>query len=215
MEALVITGGQCPPPEFLKRLAAHATLVIAADSGLDAARGAGIQPDVVVGDFDSLNDLAGLDSIPQENILTFPREKDDTDTEIAIQTAWNKGFDYVVLAGGGGGRLDHLLAVWALFARERTPQEWHTGSDSVYLLEKGKSAAFKVSPGVMVSVFPAGCEGSKGMSSSGLKWPLNSLTWDEGRYGISNESTGGEVHISAGSSSLLIILPLGCERLSE
>ncbi len=213
MEALVITGGQCPPPEFLKLLAVRADLVIAADSGLDAARAAGIHPDFVVGDFDSLHDKAGLDSIPAENILTFPRDKDDTDTEIALATAWKNAADRVVLAGGGGGRLDHLLAVCALFARERAPQEWHTGSDSVYFLEKGKSAAFKVPPGSMVSVFPVGFEGSLGMSSSGLKWPLEGLNWEKGRFGISNESMGEELEISAGSSGLLIILPLGCESL--
>ncbi|MDP2790348.1 MAG: thiamine diphosphokinase [Rectinemataceae bacterium] len=215
MEALLITGGQCPPPEFLKRLAARANLVIAADSGLDAARGAEIHPDIVVGDFDSLSDLARLDSLPPENILTFPRDKDDTDTEIALQTAWNNGSEYLILAGGGGGRLDHLLGVFALFARRPAPREWHTGGESVYFLGEGESATFGLPVGSVVSVFPAGNEGSSGMSSSGLKWPLDGLIWTQGYYGISNESIGSQVHISAGSSSLLVILPLGCERLPE
>jgi len=215
MKALVITGGECPPPELLERLAAESELVIAADSGLDAARAAGILPDFVVGDFDSLKDMAGLDSIPSARILAFSREKDDTDTEIALATAWENGSDQVILAGGGGGRLDHLLGIWSLFARGRTPLEWHTGEESVYFLGAGESAAFGVSAGSTVSVFPAGGKGSVGMSSLGLEWPLDGLIWAEGHYGISNVSLGSEVRISAGSSSLLVILPLGCERLPE
>lgn len=215
MKALVITGGECPPPELLRRFAVESRLVIAADSGLDAARAAGIQPDIVVGDFDSLKDMEGLDTIPPEKILAFSREKDDTDTEIAIQTAWSNGSDYVILAGGGGGRLDHLLGIWALFAREHAPREWHTYNESVYFLGKGESATFGVSPGSLVSVFPSGGEGSVGMSSSGLKWPLEGLIWAKGHFGISNESLGNEVRISAGSSRLIIILPLGCERLPK
>jgi thiamine pyrophosphokinase len=215
MKALIITGGECPPPELLERLAAESELVIAADSGLDAARAAGILPDIVVGDFDSLKDMAGLDSIPSGRILAFSREKDDTDTEIALATAWENGSDYVILAGGGGGRLDHLLGIWALFSRGRTPLEWHTGDESVYFLRVGESAAYKLPPGSTVSVFPARGDESHGMSSSGLKWPLDGLVWASGHYGISNQSLGGEVRISAGSGSLLIILPLGCERLPE
>ncbi|MFZ3110362.1 MAG: thiamine diphosphokinase [Rectinemataceae bacterium] len=215
MKALVITGGECPPPELLRRFALESRLVIAADSGLDAALTAGIRPDIVVGDFDSLKDMKGLDTIPPGKILAFSREKDDTDTEIAIQTAWNNGSDYIVLAGGGGGRLDHLLGIWALFAREPPPREWHTREASVYFLGKGESAVFGVSIGSIVSVFPSGGRASSGMTSAGLKWPLEGLDWADGHYGISNKSAENHVRVSAGSCSLLIILPLGCERLPE
>ena len=215
MKALIITGGECPSSDNLKRLAETANIVIAADSGLDSAIQADIQPDLVVGDFDSLDDLSSLDAIPPERILRYSPEKDDTDTEIALSAAWSKGADYLIVAGGGGGRLDHLLAVTSLFARRETPREWHTLHESIYFLEKGTSADFSVVSGATVSVFPAGGGGSEGMSSTGLKWPLKGLRWEKGHFGISNESTGEKIGISAGSSALLVVLPAGGERLLE
>lgn len=215
MKALIITGGEGPSPDYLRRLAEAADIVIAADSGLDSAIQAEIQPDLVVGDFDSLEDLSCLDTISPERILRFSPEKDDTDTEIALSAARSRGADYLVIAGGGGGRLDHLLAVTSLFARSETPREWHTLHESIYFLEKGTSAIFGAVSGATVSVFPADGGGSVDMSSSGLKWPLEGLRWGKGYFGISNESTSDEIGISAGSGSLLVILPAGCERLLE
>lgn len=215
MKALIITGGEGPAPDNLRRLAEAADLVIAADSGLDAAIQASIQPDLVVGDFDSLEDLSSLDAIPPERILRYSPEKDDTDTEIALSAARARGADYLVIAGGGGGRLDHLLALTNLFARSETPREWHTLHDSIYFLEKKTSAVFSVVSGATVSVFPAGSGRSVGMSSEGLKWPLKGLRWEKGHFGISNESTTEKIGISAGSSALLVILPAGGERLLE
>jgi len=215
MKALIITGGEGPSPDYLRRLAEAADIVIAADSGLDAAIQAGIQPDLIVGDFDSLKDLSSLEGISPERILRYSPEKDDTDTEIALSAAWSRGADYLVIAGGGGGRLDHLFGVTSLFARSETPREWHTLHESIYYLEKGRSAIYSVGSGETVSVFPAGGEGSEGMSSAGLKWPLEGLRWGKGHFGISNESTSEKIGVSAGSSALLVILPAGGERLLE
>ncbi|HWR10966.1 MAG TPA: thiamine diphosphokinase [Rectinemataceae bacterium] len=212
MKALIITGGECPTREFLRELAGEADIVIAADSGLDAAIRAEIEPDLVVGDFDSLEDRSGLASIPPDKIVRYPVEKDDTDTEIALAAARAKGADYLIVAGGGGGRLDHLLAVASLFSRSLPPREWHTLHESAYFLETGESAIFEVYPKSTVSVFPSRGEGSRGMSSLGLKWPLKHLRWERGYFGISNESEGERIAISAGTSSLLIILPGGCKR---
>jgi thiamine pyrophosphokinase len=156
-----------------------------------------------------------LDAIPPERIIRFSPEKDDTDTEIALSTAGSRGADYLIIAGGGGGRLDHLLAVTSLFARKETPREWHTLNESIYYLDKDTSAIFGVAFGATVSVFPAGGGGSEDMSSTGLKWPLEGLRWAEGYFGISNESTGEKICISAGSNALLVILPAGGERLPE
>lgn len=209
MKALLLTGGECPSKEFLCLLAAGADLVIAADSGLDAARAAGIVPDLVVGDFDSLADISLLASIPSERIREYPEDKDDTDTEIAMAAAREKGSDHIIIAGGGGGRLDHLLAITSLFRRSDPPREWHTGHESIYFLAKGKTAFFEASRGETVSVFPAMGEGSRGMDSDGLQWPLKDLVWGKGHFGISNRSMGDTVMISAGTAPLLVILPVG------
>jgi thiamine pyrophosphokinase len=210
MKALIITGGECPPLRFLRKLAAKADIVIAADSGLDAAYRAGIDPDLVVGDFDSIKDRSLLDAIAPEKKKIYPADKDDTDTEIALQAAAGMNADYVIIAGGGGGRLDHLVALLYLFGRADAPREWHTRKESVYFLEAEKSLSFELPLGSAVSVFPVGAS-SEAMSSAGLKWPLDGLAWKRGWFGISNRSTEAVVRISSGTTALIVIVPVGGE----
>ena len=82
------------------------------DGGLAHADGLGIQPDIIVGDFDSCNasDLskyAGTAGHPE--IIKLPREKDDTDTLFAVKLALERGYDDFLLLGAMGGRFDHAL----------------------------------------------------------------------------------------------------------
>ena len=215
MKALIFTGGEGPAPEFARRLADAADFVIAADSGLTAALAAGIFPDLAVGDFDSLPDRRALAAMPSGTVLEYPADKDDTDTELAIRIAAERGADWIVIAGGGGGRLDHLLGIFCLFARGSglAPRAWHTKAESVYAIAAGETARFGALPGDLVSVFPSGCDGSSGMASERLKWPLEGLVWEKGGFGISNVATGTGMSISAGASGLVVILPGGRERI--
>jgi thiamine pyrophosphokinase len=215
IKALIITGGESPPAEFLKHLAVSSDIVIAADSGYDTALAADIDPDLVVGDFDSLSDRELLSIIPAGKVLSYPRDKDDTDTEIAIDAARKRGAAYLVLAGGGGGRLDHLVGILRLFERTQPPREWHTRRESSFSLAAGETASFSTSPGSLVSVFPLGDGPCQGMESQGLQWQLKGLVWKRGYYGISNKSLGSIMKISAGSTPLLVMLPLGCKLLTQ
>jgi len=215
MRALIFTGGEGPAPDFARRLAGAADFIIAADSGLVAARAAGILPDLAVGDFDSLPDHGLLAAMPREAVLEYPTDKDDTDTELAIRIAAERGADWIAIAGGGGGRLDHLLGVFSLFARRPglAPREWHTGAESAYAISAGETVRFSAMPGDIVSVFPINGDGSSGMASAGLKWPLKGLVWAKGCFGISNVALGDRLSISAGTSNLVVILPGGRERV--
>jgi thiamine pyrophosphokinase len=114
----VITGGEGPAPEALREIARGADLLAAADSGLVAAEEAGLSPDWVLGDMDSLDNPARLGKYPSERVIRYPREKDFTDTELALALLKEKGCDEIWLAGGGGGRTDHLFAIFSLFERE-------------------------------------------------------------------------------------------------
>jgi thiamine pyrophosphokinase len=70
------------------------------------ALAAGIQPDIVIGDGDSLHNA----NVPPELMLRVPVEKDDTDTMLCIRYALKEGFTECVIVGGVGGRLDHTIA---------------------------------------------------------------------------------------------------------
>lgn len=212
MKALIITGGESPPPEFIRLLAESAPLIIAADSGFDTAQKAGVSPDLVVGDFDSIEDKRELARLPRGIVQEYPEDKDDTDTEIALDSAFSRGADHIVIAGGGGGRLDHVLAMYQLFRRGRkSPREWHTGKESVYYIRQDESIRLGIEVGALVSVFPAENGRCFGMNSLGLKWPLAGLDWDKGHFGVSNRALADSVSIAAGSNPLLVVAPMGSE----
>ena len=99
---IIISGGEYAPVEGLR----EDDFVIACDRGYLYAKGQGIQPDLLVSDYDSYDGPVDRDVAVER----FRPEKDDTDTMIAIRYAVEHGFEELVLFSALGGRLDHLLA---------------------------------------------------------------------------------------------------------
>lgn len=106
---LIISGGEYSElPENLQY-----DYCIACDSGYEHAINMRILPDIVVGDFDSISQSfkSTLESkdrgIP---VVTFPKEKDDTDTMLAIKHAIKMGCSHIILSCCLGGRYDHTMA---------------------------------------------------------------------------------------------------------
>ena len=99
-KAVIFTGGLGPDKQKIKDILNDAALMVAADSGWDLAVGMGIKPDIFIGDMDSVKDHAGISLIDDENILTYPEEKDYTDTELAIKYVEDNDYCGIVLVGG-------------------------------------------------------------------------------------------------------------------
>ncbi|MFP4329855.1 MAG: thiamine diphosphokinase [Alkalispirochaetaceae bacterium] len=179
---VLFTGGEGPdaPPADLDLRGA---MVVAADSGLSRAVGWGVEPDLILGDMDSLNDTELLDRFPRERVRRFEEDKDYTDTELGLRALEEAGVEEITIVGGGGGRLDHLLGIVALFDRDNYPRRWYTGTDRVDCVDR--ELLIRGAAGQTLSVFPAGREGCR-MQSEGLKWPLDKLSWVRGDAGISN-----------------------------
>ena len=108
--AFIYTGGQvfC---EYVTEKPEKDDLIIAADAGYLTAKEMGIVPDVLLGDFDTLGERNIPDGI---ECLRVPREKDDTDTQLAVRTAIERGAKEIVIIGGLGGRIDHTLSTLAI-----------------------------------------------------------------------------------------------------
>jgi len=206
MKALIVTGGDNPPSSVIRHLSENSDIVIAADAGLEICIKAGIEPHIAIGDFDSV-DPAILSQLSTEKIFRFPEEKDYSDTELAIDAAHRYGAKDIILAGGGAGRLDHLLAIRALFERNDPIKEWHTAHESAFLVDRGFKLQASMPINSVVSVFPLS-EGALGMRSNGLKWPLDGLKWDCSEFGLSNKTISEEIEIYSGEKPILVILPL-------
>jgi len=152
---------------------------------------------------DSLSDASIL--ADYGNVLEFPRDKDETDTELGIRELRSRGYGRLVLAGGGGGRLDHLLALRSLLERPAGPDEWITATCRI--VRFATETRFSVTAGSTVSVFPL-AGGAAGMHSEGLKWPLDGLAWDNAHFGVSNVAVTGDFLVNPGSEPLFVVLPL-------
>jgi thiamine pyrophosphokinase len=200
--AVVVTGGESPAYSSVADWFQKSSIVIGADSGMDTLASYGVSADIAVGDFDSVVRKDSLEGMSESAVLRFPRDKDETDTEIAVRVAFERGADEVVLVGGGGGRLDHLLAIYELFQRESCPSWWFTANESVCVV--ADHVVLRGSPGETVSFLPVGAVECR-MKSQGLRWPLDDVRWLRGDVGICNEFVDEEVRVSMLSGRLLVI----------
>lgn len=201
-KGLLIIGGRAPSRTLFADCSRDVAIVVAADSGLQTALSLGVEPDLVVGDMDSLEKDDLLKRFPTDRLLLFPSDKDETDTEIGVRTLWERGCTEVVIAGGGKGRLDHLLAIALLFEREPSPRRWLTDKEDVRLVEG--EAEYTGWEGNTVSLFPLGDEAS-GLSSDGLKWPLDGLIFQRGHASVSNLVMAHRLRITVRQGKLLLI----------
>lgn len=205
MTGIIVTGGEAPDFLYVKEYFAQGDIVVAADSGLDTLSLYNIEPDLVIGDMDSLKNNRLLDRLAPEKILKYPRDKDFTDTELAIHYLYEHDFDTIWLIGGGGGRLDHIVALYSLFFREITPSLWITAKEKIILVTD--KLTLKIKKNSTISLFPVGKKICK-MDSNGLKWELNDLTWTAGDSGISNVALKETVVINMICGSLVMIISI-------
>jgi thiamine pyrophosphokinase len=208
MRGIAFPGGEAPGPEILKQLVHGADILVAADSGLIIMEEAGIRPHLIVGDLDSCGQDR-LRKYPQDIIQVSPEEKDYTDTELAVEQLKKMGCDEIWLAGGGGGRVDHLFAIRSLFERAGAPARWYTANEEIRLAGEGTVMRKSLTSGSLVSVFPLGA-GPWQAESEGLKWPLNGLSWERGRggLGISNVVLDNSFSIRSVRGRFMVISPL-------
>ena len=210
---VIFTGGEGPKAAVVKRIMekeAKGAFIVAADSGLIAAREAGINPDFIIGDMDSIDDESTLSSYPPESVSRFERDKDYTDTELAYFSLLEKGRGEIWIIGGGGGRIDHLFALRSLFERDVFPLRWLTDAADIRCVDALSGVnelRANIEKGAIVSVFPLGA-GPWEAESAGLKWSLKGLAWDRGFVAISNIAVEGDFAITAGKGRFMVILPL-------
>ena len=178
-------------------------LVIACDAGLRALRDAGFEPDVILGDFDSLGEEPSGDRVIRHAV-----RKDDTDSFLAIEEAKKRGCRVFMLHGCSGGmRFDHTVANLQALAHIAS-----TGGAGFMLAPDFTAAAaaggteLVFAPGAAgeISVFAFG--GECVISERGLDYPARDLTLTPTRpVGVSNAFTGREAAVAVRSGMALIV----------
>ena len=211
--ALVFAGGDRPPGAVTARLPA-AALVIAADSGLDHAAALGRAVDLVVGDLDSVDlDLLAKARAGRTTVEAHPREKDQTDLELALDAAVARGARDVTVVGGHGGRLDHFLANLTVLASPRfAAARLDAWVGTAHVVVVRDDATVEGRPGSLLSLLPLGGPVG-GIRTAGLRYPLRDEDLDPGTTrGVSNEFVDPSARIQVRTGALLAIQPHALEE---
>ncbi|WP_372893312.1 thiamine diphosphokinase [Rhodosalinus sp.] len=196
---MTLIGAGAAPDEDIAAARAHAPRVVAADGGAGRALAAGLMPEAVFGDFDSL-DTATRRALPEDRLHHVP-EQETTDFDKALRHTLAP---LVLGVGFLGARLDHLLAAQTVLARRADRRCLLIGgADLVFLCPPELS--LDLDAGCRVSLYPLAEVRGR---SEGLFWPIDGLTFAPGGViGTSNRVTEGPVRLSMAAPAMLVILP--------
>ena len=204
MRTLIVLGGDAPGEELLRACAKEADLTIAADRGLEAFDAAGVEPDMLIGDMDSIRPdiLAKYEGRLPENRLDCI--KDDTDCEHALNTAIERGATEIVLLGALGGRLDHAMTNVMMLIRAARRNVWaEIRAEDVRILRVNGEYTLKNAKGETISLLPMG--EVRGVTIEGVFYPLKNYPMtSDSSLGMSNVVTANEAHICVGSGDLIL-----------
>ena len=207
--AIILSGGEIDIGFLKKQAFGREDRIICADRGLFAADRLSLVPDLIVGDFDS-GDPAVMAKYKETGvkILSFPPEKDDTDTELALHMAMEKAPEEIWIYGGSGTRLDHTLANIGLLKQpmERGIRAYLCDERNRICMMRGSYSIKKTEQfGTYISLLPFGGD-AKGVTLRGFQYPLENAVIAAGSsLGVSNELISEEGIIEVKEGILLVM----------
>lgn len=188
MKAYIYTGGRIFP-EYITESPKDEDLIIAADSGYKNAKLCKVKPNILIGDFDSLGDIPS----DIDEVLQMPPEKDLTDTQLAVETAIERGADDIVIISGTDGRVDHTLSNLAILEglwNRNIRCVLTNGQNRVRYIKNSGHILLREKNFKYFSVIACD-ETVKGVSIKGAKYPLNNVKLTRTlQYAVSNEIDG-------------------------
>ncbi len=212
----IVVNGDLPGNDRLAEVWRQSELVISTDGAVNSLMVRGHLPHVVVGDLDSL-DPRVRELLPASVEVIEVSCQESTDLEKAFRLALLRGASEVVVAGIGGGRLDHAitnLAILYKFRREVPIRLIEPSGYGILMAAENHPEQFTFTGrlGRTVSLVPFGTV--EGVRTAGLRYPLNgeSLAWGV-REGQSNEAVDKEVVIEIRRGMLLVFSEEAIERV--
>lgn len=214
---LAIAGNQ-PSPIFVKNIIERyrPKVICAADSGAEMLIDAHILPDILIGDFDSI-DPKTEDYYRRQKVTleALPKEKNVTDTEYALEVLLKKDIDEIIILGAFGGRIDHELAVLTRISQHHLE---HPGIRLVALSPEIALCAIQTGQYTIcnkrkyLSVIAMDPQGMM-LSYKGLKYPLHNFKLPFGSArAVSNELEEEQACINVHSGFGLLMLTQDAKR---
>lgn len=206
---VIIANGPLPDPEQIRPHLQPDDWLICADGGAHHAHALGLRPDLVIGDMDSLAPALRAEmeaaGVPFE---VHPVNKDETDLELALAWAIERGATAIDVLAVLGGRLDQSLANLLLLTRP----EWAAArlraiaaGEVAWPVRGGERITIPGRPGDRLSLVPLSPEVT-GVTFEGVKWPLHEATLPLGStWGISNELVTPPARLEIGEGLVLVV----------
>ena len=204
---IIFANGELPDLNRARPLIQPDDYIICADGGTRYALALALQPDLVVGDMDSL-EKGQLETLKKSgvSIELYPRDKNETDLELAVKRAIELKPIQIIVIAALGGRLDQILANITLLTDPHLSElnvRLDDGVEEVFLCRN--QVLVHGTSGDLVSLIPWQGAVSE-VQTTNLKWVLHKETlYPDKTRGISNEMTDDKASISIGSGLLIII----------
>lgn len=197
--AAIVANGVIANYSLIASLIRSYEYCIAVDGGLLHCRAMNIIPNLIIGDFDSLDKkvLLQYEGIPIE---TFREDKDDTDVDLALKVVFNGGAEKIGLFGVTEGRMDHAL--YNLHLLQRFPGKLFIESDYETIFDITGEREIACEPGQTISLIPLGLP-AKGVTTQGLKWELKNAVLNQDYISLSNICIGKSFKIKIAEGNVL------------
>ncbi len=210
MKYLIVCGGEIDG-DFAEKLIMSSgfEVIIAADSGMDFLYEHKITPDIIVGDFDSVKNeaLSYFKEKGMSDMRVLNPEKDDTDSECALQIALDHGADHIIIIGATGTRIDHVLGNISLLGKamsEEKRAELLDTHNRIRMIDNELEIEKNKQYGKYVSIIPV-CKNNK-ITLEGFKYPLKDYTFEGfNTLGISNEIVDDIAKITVNEGQYIVI----------
>lgn len=219
-KCVLVCAGQLHKEDMvlIEKYVKEGAYLVAVDGGFDYCHGMGLEPELCLGDFDSVSEGQKPELGKEADsccgagrfceIIKLPVEKDDTDTLAALKLCIERGYKEFYIFGGCGGRLDHTIAnIQCLLFLKRKGSIGYmiTCEESIFVL-KDEAVCFPAETQGVLSLFALSGE-VKGVSISGMKYNLeDAIITNDFPIGISNEFVGGESRVGVREGELLVVV---------
>jgi len=195
---------------------AEEDFVIAVDGGLSYCGILQVEPDIIIGDFDSVSvseaeAVKALECQIPERVIRFPREKDDTDMLAALKEGLSRGYRDFRIYAATGGRLDHTFAniQCLLYLKRHDAVGYLVDGNGMIFVIVNESVRFQRNMEGILSLFSLEKE-TRGVTIRNMKYTLDSaVVTNDFPVGISNEFTGEEAEIAVEDGALVCMISYG------
>ena len=205
--AVIFANGELRDAENIRKKLLPEDFLIAADGGKRHMNTLNKTPHLLIGDLDSLDEHMVAQSQEEEiQLQRHPKDKNETDLELAVQEAFKRNYKEIILVATLGGRLDQTLGNLALAFHPDLKDcniYMDDGVEQVYFPHK--TLAISGTPGDLVSLVAFG-EPIYKIKITGFKFPLQDETlWPYQTRGISNELLANDGYIKFQEGKLIVI----------